>query len=275
MAYQAMTEEEILARAKDLDAIECAKRRLRVRELHNGRDFNTQIARPGPPNQVVANPGNKGTVLIAFPGDVPCDPDAVDESVTCDVDYTVLVPNNADVSTNSIDKLSLQFEWGAAENVLQADLMRGCAGTFIGQRLIVRWQYERDTGTEIAPVTQPPVELRANVALGCPKASPSPSWNLRKTVLVGDIQNATESSQFPIPAWAIEASLESPGAGTAALVLILNQYAAPNGTLLNSSPIGKGTGAGAPIVQGARYFTVDNLGPAVIAGVRVIFTLGQ
>lgn len=271
----ALSREEIVAIATELEEIECVRRRVRKRSLVQGRDFNTQTARPGPPNQVVANPGNKGTILIAFPGDVPCNPDAVDESITCDVDYSVLVPNNNDASTNSIEKLSLQFEWGGAENVLQADLIRGTCGTFIGQRLIVRWLYERDAGTDIAPITQPDVEIRASVALGCPKSSPSPSWNLRKTVIVGDLQNATESAFFPIPAWAIEASLQSPGAATAGLTLILNQYAAPNGLLLHSAPIGKGTGAGCEIVQGARYFTVVNLGPAVIAGIRVPFTLGQ
>lgn len=270
-----LSREEIIAVAQELEEIECARRKLRKRELHLGRDFNTQTAKPGSPNQVVINPGNKGVILIAFPGDVPCNPDAVDESITCDVDYSVLVPNNNDVATNSIEKLSLQFEWGGAENVLQADLIRGTCITVIGQRLIVRWQYERDVGTDIAPVTQPDVELRASISLGCPKSSPSPSWNLRKTVIVGDIQPATETGFFPIPAWAIEASLQSPGAGTAGLALILNEYAAPNGTLLHSAPIGKGTGAGCEIVQGARYFTVVNLGPAVISGVRVPFSLGQ
>lgn len=258
-----LSAQEICDVAEELEKIARARKSYRRREMVSGRDYN-EIGPIGP--------GSSG-ILLAFPGDLPCCPDAVPECLSVDVDYTVLVPDNADVATNSIERLSLRFEWSAAMHELESDIVRGTAGTFHGNRMIVRYNYARETVD--TNITQPPVEIRATVVEGCTKASTTNMWNLRKTILVGDVPNASESNPQAIPRWANEAHLQTPGALTAGLTLILNQYTAPNGTLISSSTIGKGSGAGAPIVQGARYFTIVNLGPATILGVRVVFSLGQ
>ena len=261
-----LSQQEICDIAQELERVRTARNACRIQELKDGRDFQTTVIKPG-----------TSCILLTYPRDSACVPDASDQSLSVDVDYDVvnLRPVGQDVATNSIEKLSLRFEWGAAEHHLDADILRGACGTFKGQRIIVRAIYAIDEGTEQAPITQPDVQIRATVTVCDVKASPGALWNLRKTVLVGTVQDVTESGFFKIPDWAIYAYLQIPGAHFAGTTLILNQYAAPNGTLLSSSTIGRGEGSASPVVQGARYFTIDNVGPEVMPSVRVIWVLGQ
>jgi len=255
------SQEEICEIADELERVARARSTYRRRRLVLSRDYSVKTVSPG-----------MSGILVAFPGDLPCCPDAIPECLTVDVDRSILVPDNADPAAGSTELLSLKIDWSAAELKLEADLVSGASGTFIGQRINVRYVYLRDPDSEIV---QPDVEIRCAVVEGCPKSSPTNMWNLRKTIVVGTVPDASESTPQKIPDWSNEAHLQTPDPLTAGLTLILNQYAAPNGILLSSSTIGKGSGAGAPIVQGARFFTVVNLGVADILGVRVIFSLGQ
>jgi hypothetical protein len=262
----AMSKQEICEVAQELERIRVERNRCRINDLQDGRDFNT----------VTIKPGTKGILLI-YPRDTTCAPDAHDVSISVDVDYAVVnqtLTDGDEPATDSIEQLSLEYEWGASEHVIQADILRGVPASFHGQRIIVRYIYELDAGTDEAPVTQPDVSIRGSLTIGDDKASPGALWNLRKTIPVGTIQNATETGFFKIPPWAIYAYLQIPGVAFAGTALIMNQYAAPNGTLLATSIIGHGEGSASPVVQGARYFTIDNIGPTVMPSVRVIWVLG-
>lgn len=262
-----LSKQEICEIAQELERIRVQQNYCRIHDLKDGRDFVTKVIKPG-----------TTAILLTYPRDTTCAPDAHDQSITVDVDYDVVnqtLSAGVEPSTTSIEKLSLEYEWGASEHKCQADIIRGVPASFHGQRLIVRAVYELDPGTEQAPILQPDVTIRASLSVGDDKSSPGALWNLRKTVLVGTINNATESAFFKIPPWAIYAYLQIPGAAFAGTTLILNQYSAPNGTLLASSTIGHGEGSASPVVQGARYFTINNVGPQQMPSVRVIWVLGQ
>jgi len=264
--FVSLSKKEICELAIELEAIRVERNRCRIHDLQDGRDFVTKTIKPG-----------TSGVLLIYPRDTTCAPDAYDQSISVDVDYDVVnqtLTAGVEASTTSIEALSLEYEWGASEHKLNADILRGVPASFHGQRIIVRFIYDLDPGTDQVPVTQPDVSIRASLTIGDDKASPGALWNLRKTVLVGTIQNATESGFFRIPAWAIYAYLQIPGAAFAGTTLILNQYTAPTGTLLNSSMIGHGEGSASPVVQGARFFTINNVGPTVMTAVRVIWVLG-
>jgi hypothetical protein len=261
-----LSKQDLFDIATELESLRLERNRCRIRELADGRDFVSKVIKPG-----------SSIVLLIYPRDTTCCPDADDVSISVDVDYDVVnqtLTDGVEPAQTSIEDLSLEYEWGACEHKCQADIIRGVPASFHGQRIIVRGIYELNPGTEQAPIVQPDVNIRASLSIGDDKPSPGSLWSVRKTVRAGTIQNATESGFFKIPPWAIYAYLQIPGAHFAGTTLILNQYTAPNGTLLGSSTIGHGEGSASPVLQGARFFTIDNVGPEVMPNVRVIWVLG-
>lgn len=231
----------------------------------NGREYSIVTVQPGA--------GEGLTELIAYPGNGSCECDPPSRNITIQVDYGD--PPDDGTFTNIIEALKIRYQWGVIGHVATADLVRGVPVTLAGPRVIVWAVYPRTVyaGQFALEARQPPLIVRTSIGLDGTRAPTGGTVAARFTQNIGTIGAGLSSLVFAVPAWATSAILQSNQSTVAALEF--NQWTDANlGINLSAANMGKGDRDSIPIANGARFFTVVNLGLVAVTGVRVIFNLG-